>query len=78
MESREKVFLKATIAIVLFSGTMLLIGCSKTQQTISGGLIGAGTGAIIGGAAGGGGGAVAGGIVGGAAGGLIGNNMRNN
>lgn len=75
MENRQKVLWKAVVAIILFSGTMLLMGCSKEEKTVGGALIGAGTGAVIGGAAGGAGGAVGGGILGGVAGGLIGNSM---
>ena len=75
MKNRKIVIWKAVAAIILFSGTMLLMGCSKEEKTVGGVLIGAGTGAVIGGAAGGGGGAAAGGILGGITGGLIGNSM---
>lgn len=56
-------------------GTLLLLvsACSKTERTVAGLALGAGTGALIGGAAGGTGGAVAGGVLGGALGGILGN-----
>ena len=78
MESRRKIIWKATLAVILFSGTMLFVGCSKDEKTVGGTLIGAGTGAIIGGAAGGTGGAIGRGVIGGIAGGLIGNSLGDN
>lgn len=53
----------------------LLTGCSKKEKTISGALIGAGTGALVGSAIGNTGGGIAGAAIGGVAGGLIGNSM---
>lgn len=55
-----------------------LAGCGETrsERTLTGGLIGAGTGALIGGAAtGSAGGALVGGVVGGATGAFVGSEM---
>lgn len=62
---------------VAVSSLTLLTGCTKQEKTISGVLIGAGTGALIGSAVGNTGGGVAGAAIGGVAGGLIGNSMGN-
>ncbi len=72
MEKRNRIGLKALLAIMLIVGAALISGCSKDERTIGGAAIGAGTGAVIGSAAGGTGGAVAGGLIGAVAGGLIG------
>lgn len=65
-----------SIALVMVAGVVtMLAGCTKEQKTVSGVLIGAGSGALIGGAAGGGGGAIAGGVIGGVAGGAIGHSL---
>lgn len=61
---------------LLALGTLLFCsGCSKSEKTLAGAAIGAGSGAIIGGAAGGGTGAAIGAGVGGVTGGLIGHSL---
>ncbi len=58
--------------IVLAGVALTLSGCSRTEKTLAGALIGAGAGAGIGAAAGGGGGAAIGAGVGAVAGGITG------
>lgn len=63
-------------AIICVAAALALGGCSQYSQSdraVAGGLIGAGTGAIIGGAASGSaGGALVGGVLGGAGGAMLG------
>lgn len=73
----NKVMRLIALAVVASSLTFL-IGCTKQEKTISGVLIGAGTGALVGSALGNTGGGIAGAAIGGVAGGLIGNSMGNN
>lgn len=64
------------VALVATIGSLaLLTGCSKQEKTVSGALLGAGTGALMGSAAGGTGGGLAGAAIGGVAGGLVGHSM---
>jgi len=60
------------LGLLAISGLILTSGCSKTERTLGGAAIGAGTGALIGGAAGGGGGAAIGAGVGALGGAAIG------
>lgn len=53
---------------------MVSTGCTTTERTVGGGLIGGAGGAVVGNAVGGSGGAVIGGLAGGTAGAVIGRN----
>lgn len=61
-----------SIALIC-AGAVLLGGCTKTERTIAGVAIGAGTGGLIGGLAGGPVGGAVGAVSGGIVGGVIGN-----
>ena len=64
--------IKNTILLALVGFSLVACGSSRTDRALSGGAIGAGTGALVGGATGGnvGGGALLGGAAGAALGGL--------
>ncbi|KQT54965.1 hypothetical protein ASG43_02905 [Aureimonas sp. Leaf454] len=61
-------------AIALGAVVMLASGCTTTERTVGGALIGGAGGAVVGDAVGGTGGAVVGGLAGGTAGALVGRN----
>ena len=69
-------YITRSIFGALLISAVLMSSCTKKEKTISGVIIGAGTGAAIGGIAGNGTGAAVGGILGGLTGGLIGNSMK--
>ncbi|WAJ29260.1 glycine zipper 2TM domain-containing protein [Antarcticirhabdus aurantiaca] len=66
---------KTTAAAIALS-CMAFAGCSTTERTVGGALIGGTGGAVVGDALGGSGGAVAGALVGGTAGAVVGRNTR--
>ena len=72
-------FAKKSMSFLFFTlalgSTILITGCTKTEKTVAGVVLGAGVGAGIGAAAGGGAGAAIGGGVGAVGGGLIGNSL---
>ena len=65
-----KTFVKTSLA--LGAVVMVTAGCTTTERTVGGALIGGAGGAVVGDAIGGSGGAVIGGLAGGTAGALIG------
>ncbi len=62
-------------ALVLGAATLTMAGCTTTERTVGGAVVGGAGGAVIGNAIGGSGGAVIGGLAGGTAGALVGRDM---
>jgi len=65
-------FTTRIMAVLIVLSTLVISGCSKTEKTVGGALIGAGVGAGIGAAAGGGTGAAVGAASGAVLGGVVG------
>ena len=69
-----KIAIKSGLAVALIAGVAMTSGCSRTQKTLGGAVIGGAGGAVLGDAVGGGTGAVVGGVSGAVLGGVVGRN----
>jgi len=68
-------FLPFLLLGAILAGSLMISGCTKTEKTVAGAVIGGAAGAGIGAAAGGTEGAVAGGAIGAVVGGVVGHEM---